>query len=91
VDGIGAIARAERLDRAYVTRVICLAFLAPEITRAILEGRHPTEMTAKKLIPSALRTPLLWTDQAFRPHAERVLPGCEVVESPLTPAPVEDV
>jgi site-specific DNA recombinase len=38
-DGIGAVARAERLARSYVTRVICLAFLAPDVTTAILEGR----------------------------------------------------
>ena len=29
-------------DRTYVTRLLCLAFLAPEITKAILEGRQPT-------------------------------------------------
>jgi hypothetical protein len=61
-DGIGDIARAERLDRAYVTRLLCLAFLAPEITRAILEGRQLTELTAKQLISSALKIPLLWAD-----------------------------
>ena len=38
--GIGDIARAEGFNRAYVTRFLCLAFLAPEITRAILEGRQ---------------------------------------------------
>jgi hypothetical protein len=43
--------------------VICLAFLAPEITNAILEGRQPTGLTAKWLIRSALHLPLLWTDQ----------------------------
>lgn len=62
-DGVGDIARAERLDRAYVTRSLCLAFLAPEITKAILKGRHPTELTAKRLINSALILPLLWPDQ----------------------------
>ena len=63
VDGIGAVARAERLDRAYVTRIVCLAFLAPEITKAIVEGRHPTELTAKRLINSSLGIPFSWTDQ----------------------------
>jgi site-specific DNA recombinase len=62
-DGIGAIARAERLDRAYVTRVLCLAFLAPEITKGILEGRQPTELTAKRHLSTSLRHPLLWSDQ----------------------------
>ena len=61
--GIGDIARAEGFNRAYVTRFLCLAFLAPEITKAILEGRQPTELTAKRLISSALNSPLLWPDQ----------------------------
>ena len=70
----GRIVRARRMesatshapndfDRTYVTRVLCLAFLAPEITNAILEGRQPTELTAKRLIGSALKIPLLWADQ----------------------------
>lgn len=62
-NGVGDIARTERLDRSYVTRLLCLAFLAPEITKAILEGRQPTELTAKRLISSALNHPLLWPDQ----------------------------
>lgn len=62
-DGIGAIARAERLDRAYVSRVLCLAFLAPEMTKAILEGRQPMGLTAKKYLSISLRYPLLWSDQ----------------------------
>jgi site-specific DNA recombinase len=62
-DGVGDIASAERLCRTRVTRVLCLAFLAPEITDAILQGRQPTELTAKRLIGSALKIPLLWADQ----------------------------
>jgi site-specific DNA recombinase len=61
--GIGDMARAESFNRAYVTRFLCLAFLAPEITKAILEGRQPAELTAKRLISSALNSPLLWPDQ----------------------------
>jgi hypothetical protein len=60
--GLGDIARAEGIDRTYVTRMLCLAFLAPEETKAILEGRQPTELTAKQLISSALNLPLLWPD-----------------------------
>jgi hypothetical protein len=37
--GIGDIARAEGFNRGYLTRFLCLAFLEPEITKAILEGR----------------------------------------------------
>ena len=62
-DGVGTIARAKRLNRGYVTRVLCLAFLAPEVTKAILEGRQPTEVTAKRLINLALKIPIFWADQ----------------------------
>jgi DNA invertase Pin-like site-specific DNA recombinase len=62
--GLGDIAKSEGLCRTYVTRVLCSAFLAPEITTMILEGRQPTELTAKRLISSALKIPLLWADQA---------------------------
>lgn len=62
-DGVGAIARAERLDRAYVTRMLCLAFLAPDIARTVMDGRQAPELTAKRLIRSALNFPLLWPDQ----------------------------
>ena len=65
-NGAGDIARAERLDRSYVTRSLCLAFLPPEITKAILEGRQPTELTAKRLMSSALKISLLWGDQCDR-------------------------
>jgi DNA invertase Pin-like site-specific DNA recombinase len=61
--GIGDIARAEGLCRTYVTRVICLAFLAPEITKALLEGRQPAELTTKWLARRALKIPLLWGEQ----------------------------
>lgn len=62
-NGIGDIARAEGFNRAYVTRFLCLAFLAPETTKSILKGRQPTELTAKRLVRSALKIPLLWMEQ----------------------------
>ena len=65
-NGIGDIARSELLNRTYVTRVLCLTFLAPEITKSILEGHQPSELTAKRLITSALKIPLLWVDQRLR-------------------------
>jgi DNA invertase Pin-like site-specific DNA recombinase len=61
--GLSDIARARRLGRTYVTSIISLAFLAPDITKAILEGRQPTELTAKALMDSALKMPTLWADQ----------------------------
>jgi hypothetical protein len=73
--GIGDIARAEGFNRAYVTRFLCLAFLGHEITKAILEGRQPIELTSKRLIRSALKIPLLWHDQiAFVLPEPRIKP-----------------
>jgi hypothetical protein len=57
---IRAIARAERLTERYVARIIPLAFLAPDITEAILEGGQPHDLTLAKLCQ---RLPLTWTQQ----------------------------
>ena len=59
--GAGDIARAARLDRSYVTRLLCVAFLAPAITRMVMEQRM--DLTTKQLIKSAPKIPLLWPDQ----------------------------
>ncbi len=50
------------VSRAYFTRLVNLAFLAPDITKAILEGRHPPDLTASRLI-NHTRLPLGWKDQ----------------------------
>src|SRR5439155_14893565 len=47
---IAEIAARETLSPSYVTRLLRLTFLAPDITRAILEGRHPTGLTANQLL-----------------------------------------
>jgi DNA invertase Pin-like site-specific DNA recombinase len=62
--GLSDIARAERLSRTYVTSFTYLAFLSPDITKVILEGRQPTALTTKRLISSAFEIPLLWAAQA---------------------------
>jgi site-specific DNA recombinase len=43
------IARAEALDDGEVSRVLPLAFLAPDIVEAILDGRQPFNLTARDL------------------------------------------
>ena len=55
-----AIAQAERLTERYVARIIPLAFLAPDITEAILEGSQPQNLTLAKLCQ---RLPLAWPEQ----------------------------
>jgi site-specific DNA recombinase len=43
------IAKAEALDDGEVSRVLLLAFLAPDIVEAILGGRQPLNLTARDL------------------------------------------
>ena len=56
------IAIRHAIDQRLVARTIRLAFLAPDITEAILKGREPRQMTAKRLtgIP---RLPADWQAQ----------------------------
>jgi hypothetical protein len=56
------VARDEKLTGSYFTRVLRLSYLAPDITRAILEGRHPRDLTAQTLLDHS-RLPLSWPEQ----------------------------
>src|SRR3954454_17533863 len=59
---IGEIAQAEDLIPSYVTRLVRLTFLAPDITASILSGRHDPDLTVSRLIADT-RFPLDWSDQ----------------------------
>ena len=62
VASIRALARELDLDHRHVTRALPLAFLAPNIIRAIHDGRQPAELTVtslKRLDP----LPMCWDDQ----------------------------
>jgi site-specific DNA recombinase len=50
------------LSPSYFTRIFRLSFLAPEVTRAILQGRQPPELTASKLMLAGKFAPA-WPDQ----------------------------
>lgn len=54
------IARRFGLSEAHVRRILRLAFLAPDIVEAIVEGRQPRTLTVKILLRSI---PLAWTNQ----------------------------
>jgi DNA invertase Pin-like site-specific DNA recombinase len=56
------IAAEEGISSSYVTRLLRLAFLAPDIVTAILNGRHPPQFTANRLMDDT-RLPLDWTAQ----------------------------
>lgn len=44
------IASKEGKDKSYVSRVIDLAFVAPDITESIITGRQSADFTAEGLI-----------------------------------------
>ena len=47
---------------SYATRLFRLTLLAPDIVNAILSGRHPPDLTARKLMDDS-RLPLDWNEQ----------------------------
>ena len=56
------IAVEEGVGGSYVSRLIRLAFLAPDIVTAILNGSHPPQLTANRLMDDT-RLPLDWRVQ----------------------------
>ncbi|HOT82484.1 MAG TPA: hypothetical protein PLQ12_04185 [Candidatus Defluviicoccus seviourii] len=54
------IAAAEKINASYVSRVLRLTLLAPDIVEAILDGRQPPEMTLAALIQPF---PVAWEGQ----------------------------
>ena len=56
------IAEAEGVSPSYVTRLLRLAYLAPDIVTAIVDGQQPPELNAEKLMRNT-RLPLSWETQ----------------------------
>ena len=54
------LAEHEKMAFSYMTRVLWLSLLAPEIVEAILEGRQPKEMKLAGLLDPF---PVAWTQQ----------------------------
>jgi site-specific DNA recombinase len=63
-DGVpfATLAKQEGVSPSYFTRLVRLSYLAPDITRAILDGRQPPDLTADKLLVHS-RLPLAWQEQ----------------------------
>ncbi len=57
------IANQERVTPGYVSRLLRLPLLAPDIVSAIVNGKNPPHLTAKKLMRLALQIPIDWTEQ----------------------------
>lgn len=55
-----ALAREIGFDERYVSRIIPLAFLAPDITEAILDGKHDPELSLERYVDGIL---LDWNQQ----------------------------
>ena len=58
-----AIASQEHVTPGYVSRLLRLPSLAPDIITAIINGRNPPQLTAKKLMRLVLEIPVDWTAQ----------------------------
>lgn len=59
-NSIDALAAAEKIEGSYMCRILRLSHLAPSIIEAILEGRHPPQLTMKDLLKPF---PLDWREQ----------------------------
>jgi site-specific DNA recombinase len=57
------IANQERVSPGYVSRLLRLPLLAPDIVSAIVNGKNPPQLTAKKLMRLALQIPIDWSEQ----------------------------
>ena len=57
------IASQEHVTPGYVSRLLRLSSLAPDIITAIVNGKNPPQLTAKKLMRLALEIPVDWTAQ----------------------------
>ncbi|MGG5811842.1 hypothetical protein [Falsiroseomonas sp. CW058] len=57
---IDELAAAEKINSSYVSRVLRLTLLAPDIIEAILDGRQPGEMSLQPLLAPF---PICWAEQ----------------------------
>ncbi len=54
------IAKAEKICPAFISRIIRLALLAPDIVEKILTGSQPADLTLKKMMK---QLPVAWEEQ----------------------------
>ena len=57
---VSEMARAERIERGYLGRVLRLALLAPELVQAVLNGTQGVELSLPRLLEGV---PVVWGEQ----------------------------
>jgi site-specific DNA recombinase len=57
------IARQERVSANYVYRLLRIPSLAPDIITAIINGKNPPQLTAKRLMRLTPQIPVGWAEQ----------------------------
>jgi site-specific DNA recombinase len=57
------IAKCNGVGKQYVSRLIRLAFLAPEMAERIVAGRQPPELTAQALRTGRFVIPVDWAQK----------------------------
>jgi len=60
---VHVIASQERVSANYVYRLLRLPTLAPDIITAIVNGKNPPQLTAKKLMRLTPQIPVDWAQQ----------------------------
>jgi DNA invertase Pin-like site-specific DNA recombinase len=60
---VHVVAGQERVSANYVYRLLRLPTLAPDIITAIVNGKNPPQLTAKKLMRLTPQIPVDWTEQ----------------------------
>jgi site-specific DNA recombinase len=63
VQTVQEIAKTQGVTPSYITRLLPIGFLAPDILQAIAQGKQPMSLTVQKLLRTGA-LPLAWTDQA---------------------------
>lgn len=71
VANLAAIAKLENVDRSYISRMVNLTTLAPEIQAAILDETLPDTVS---LFDLAINTPLSWDQQRKRLSGVEITP-----------------
>ena len=63
VSSLAEIARREGLRKRYVARLTKLAFIAPSIAEAIVEGRTPIGVNLQMLMDGRVKLAPCWSEQ----------------------------